>query len=627
MSENPPHRPLILGAMVRTIGAYPSGWRHPEGHDTPSGDAAVLARIAELGEAAGLDYLFFGDWLATGPDLEFRDPYLLARIDPLSAITFLAGLTQRIGLIATVNTTYADAYTFARSAASVDVLSSGRAGVNLVTGAEPRAAGNHGRDAHADNESRYDRAEEFVTAVRALWSSWDADAWVADKAGGRLIDAAKLHRADFGGHYVRTTGPLNAARPPQGHLPIVHAGTSPRSREFAANHADLALIAAPELGLAKDARAHLRAAAAAAGRHPDDLRVIAPVLPVVAETTAEAQAIVDALLSLVPVDEGQGAELPEAFPTNRSLAALLPLLDVEIDPTTPLDQTVPREVANRFTDAGARLVRLVTERTGRTIEGEAPVTWRQLLVTHAVPASFVVGDPVTVADHFERWHTERAADGFNVLSAFQPGQFEAFTTLVVPELRRRGLLAPIPEGAPTLRERLGLAESSSVSDRVALAPSDVLDVARRRPPCRVVTSCIAPITPRIARCPDVAGRFSAPPRSSYFCVTPRQTRRTTAMSRITRLQTAVASATVIAVFALTACSTADSTAPGVAEEATEPVTGGTLVTSSTRPTRRSTRRRPVSTRTAASSTTSPTAWCGKTPRRSNSSRGSPRTGR
>ena len=135
---------LIIGAMVRAIGAYPSGWRYPGAHRDPRGDAAVLRRAAEVAEAARLDYLFFGDWLATGHDLEFRDPYLVARIDPISAITYLAGVTERIGLIATANTSYSDPYTLARATASVDLLSGGRAGLNLVTGAEPRAAGNHG---------------------------------------------------------------------------------------------------------------------------------------------------------------------------------------------------------------------------------------------------------------------------------------------------------------------------------------------------------------------------------------------------------------------------------------------------------------------------------------------------
>lgn len=460
MSRTPdaaPSRPLIIGAMVRTLGAYPSGWRHPDAHAEPGRDADVLRRIGRLADDAGLDYLFFGDWLATGPDLEFRDPYLLARIDPLSAVTFLAGITERVGLIATVNTTYADAYTLARTAASVDVLSSGRAGINVVTGAEPRAAGNHGRDAHADNETRYDRAEEFVRTVRALWDSWDEDAWIADKDGGRLIDPAGLHAADARGAHIRVTGPLNTARPPQGHLPIVHAGTSPRSRALAAGLADLALVAPGDLASAQHVRAQLRADAAAAGRHPDDLRVIAPILPVVAATRAEAQQIIDTLLGLVPVDEGQGAALPDAFPETRSLAALAPVLGVDVAASTPLDEPVPTEAAAGFTDAGAHLVRLVTERTGRRIGADRAITWRHLVVTHAVPAAFVVGDAVDVADHIERWFTAGAVDGFNVLSAFQPGQFEAFTALVVPELRRRGLLAAAAAGPTTLRDRLALA--------------------------------------------------------------------------------------------------------------------------------------------------------------------------
>lgn len=459
--------PLVLGAMVRTLGAYPSGWRHPEAHSDPTGDAAVLREIAEIGESAGLDYLFFGDWLATGPDLEFANPYLLARIDPVSAVTYLAGITSRIGLIATVNTTYADPYTFARSTASADVLSHGRVGVNLVTGAEPRAAGNHGRDAHADNESRYDRAEEFVIAVRRLWESWAPDAWLADKTGGRLIDPTGLRDTDAAGAHVRVTGPLNTARPPQGQLPIVHAGTSERSRALAARHADLALIGAPTAELAAAARVQLRAGAVDAGRDADSIRVIAPVLPVVAETREAAQAILDQLLNLVPLDEG--GPLPDAFPTNRSLAALGAVFALDVDPTTPLEESITTEEIERFPDAAQLLVRSVQDRTGRTIGGANPLTWRQVLASWAVPAAFVVGTGSEVADHLERLYASEAVDGFNVLSAFQPGQFRAFAELVVPELRSRGLLAPADAEPATLRERLGLAEPAPVHESVASA--------------------------------------------------------------------------------------------------------------------------------------------------------------
>lgn len=464
--------PLILGAMVRTLGAYPSGWRHPGAHRDPQTDAAILRRIARLAEDADLDYLFFGDWLATGPDLEFRDPYLLARIDPLSAVLYLAGLTERIGLIATVNSTYADAYATARATASLDVLTGGRAGVNLVTGAEPRAAANHGRDAHADNEQRYDRAEEFVRALRLLWESWDADAWVADAAEGALIDAGGLRPAGFEGAHVRVAGPLNVARPPQGHPPIVHAGTSPRSRALAATEADLALIAAGDPAAASATRTELRARAEASGRDPDDLKVIVPVLPVVAETDAAARAIVDRLLLLVPLDDGASAHAARAgFPANRSLASFLDLAGVDpLDAArgASIDDAVPAALATRFDEAAARTLETVRTRTGRGLGTEHAVTWRHLVAAHAVPANFVVGAPRAIADHFELWRDAGAADGFNVLSAFQPAQFEAFTALAVPELRRRGLVGRAGE---TLRERLGLGAPRLLHAPLATLPA------------------------------------------------------------------------------------------------------------------------------------------------------------
>ncbi len=470
--------PLIIGAMVRTLGAYPSGWRQPGAHRDPSADAEILRRIAREGEDAGLDYLFFGDWLATGPDLEFRDPYLLARIDPVSAVLYLAGVTSRIGLIATVNTTYADPYATARSLASLDLLTGGRAGVNLVTGAEPRAAGNHGRDAHADNESRYDRAEEFVVALRRLWDSWSEDAWIADAARGVLIDPDGLRGADLRGEHVRVSGPLNVARPPQGRIPLVHAGTSPRSRALAATEADLALIAAPNIADAIATRRQLREIALRSGRSPEGLAVIAPVLPVVAPTDADAHRIVERLLALVPLDEGHQSSRT-AFPANRSVAALAGALGVGADDplrSAGFDEVVTRDQAGRLGEAGAALIERLRLIAGLRVgdDGETALTWRHLVAAHAVPAAFVVGDAATIADHFETWRDQGAADGFNVLSAFQPAQFEAFTRLAAPQLRRRGLLGR-SDGAPApLRDRLGVGGGVGVGGGEQRAASSLL---------------------------------------------------------------------------------------------------------------------------------------------------------
>jgi FMN-dependent oxidoreductase (nitrilotriacetate monooxygenase family) len=451
---------LIIGAMVRAIGAYPSGWRYPSAHRDPRGDAAVLRRTAEVAEAARLDYLFFGDWLATGHDLEFRDPYLVARIDPISAISYLAAVTERIGLIATANTSYADPYTLARSTASVDLLSGGRAGLNLVTGAEPRVAGNHGRDFHGVNDSRYDRAVEFELVLRRLWDSFEDDAIVADASAGVYLDPARLHATDFHGAHLSVTGPLNVTRPVQGHLPLVHAGNSPRSRLFAAQSADLALVAVTGIEHAVAVREELRSLAFESGRDDRTLKVIAPVLPIVGDTREHAQSIADELSELVQIAEDWPDGPPAAFPANRSLAQLSTLVGVDVAELSP-DRSVAPSLVARFSPAGQELVEIVAERTGRSPSGERPPTLRHLVVAASVNASMVVGTAVEIAAEFEAWGDAGAVDGFNVLSAVQPAQFEAFALGVVPELQRRGVFPTEYEGE-TLREHLGLVRPENV---------------------------------------------------------------------------------------------------------------------------------------------------------------------
>lgn len=451
---------LIIGAMVRTIGAYPSGWRAPGAHRDPRGDAAVLRRTAEVAEAARLDYLFFGDWLATGPDQEFRDPYLVARVDPLSAATYLAAVTSRIGLIATANTTYADPYTLARATASLDLLSGGRAGLNLVTGADARADGNHGRDTSGPPDARYERADEFVAVLRRLWDSFEDDAISADVPSGRFLDPAKLHAAAFSGAHLRVDGALNVVRPVQGHLPIVHAGTSPRARLFAGRSADVALVSVPGIERAAELREELRALAFESGRDDRTLKVIAPVLPIVGETREHAQSIADQLTELVAVVEDWPDGPPDAFPAERSLAHLAGLVGIGLQGFKPDDPVSPGLVA-AFSPLGLELAALVAERTGRRVGGTRPPTFRHLAVTATVHASMIVGTASEIAAEFTAWAEAGAVDGFNVLTATQPAQFEAFATGVVPELRRLGVFPGEYEGE-TLRDLLGLERPANV---------------------------------------------------------------------------------------------------------------------------------------------------------------------
>ncbi|MFC5789422.1 LLM class flavin-dependent oxidoreductase [Agromyces tardus] len=451
---------LIIGAMIRTIGAYPSGWRHPGAHRDPRQDAAVLRRAAEVAESARLDYLFFGDWLATGPDLEWRDPHLLARVDPLSAIAYLAGVTERIGLIATVNTSYADPYAIARATASADLLSGGRAGVNLVTGADLRVAENHGRDFAATNESRYDRAHEFETVLRRLWDSFEDDAFVADADSGVLLDPAKLHDARFSGAHLSVDGSLNAVRPVQGHVPIMHSGSSARSRLFAATSADLALVAVSGWQQAAAVREELRSLAFESGRDDRTLKVVVPILPIIGETREHAQQIADELSGLVRIADDWDGEPPAGFPGNRSLASVSHLIGLNVAGLDPDDPVTP-SLVSAFSPAGQELVEIVAERTGRAPSGEHPPTLRHLVVAASFSASIIVGTGAEVAAELAAWGDAGAVDGFNVLSATQPAQFEAFATQAVPELQRLGVFPAEYEGT-TLRDHLGLGRPGNV---------------------------------------------------------------------------------------------------------------------------------------------------------------------
>jgi FMN-dependent oxidoreductase (nitrilotriacetate monooxygenase family) len=445
--------------MVRTIGAYPSGWRLPGAHRDPRGDAAALRRIAGVAEAARLDFLFFGDWPSTSPGLEHRDPYLVARVDPLSAVTFLAGITSRIGLIATAHTSYADPYDLARATASLDLLSGGRAGINLVTGTDHAADGNHGRPGGESADARFDRAVEFEAVLRRLWDSFEDDAIVADASAGRFLDPAKLHAAGFDGRHLRVDGPLNVPRPVQGHPPIVHAGASARSRLFAARCADLALVAVPGLEGATQLREELRGLAFEAGRDDRTLKVIAPVLPIVGETREHARAIADELTALVPVAEDWHVA-PDAFPAERSLAHLGSLVGVGLAGFEPDDPITPGLLA-AFSPLGLELAALVAERTGRVVGSDRPPTFRHLVVTATVHASMIVGTAAEIAAEFAAWGEAGAVDGFNVLAATQPAQFDAFATGVVPELQRLGVF-PLEYEGETLRDLLGLERPANV---------------------------------------------------------------------------------------------------------------------------------------------------------------------
>ncbi|MDO9395964.1 MAG: NtaA/DmoA family FMN-dependent monooxygenase [Herbiconiux sp.] len=438
---------MLLGLAVRTLGSFPSGWRHPGAHHDPADDPAALRRLAKEAERAHLDYLFFGDRLATDLDLERTDPSQLGRTDPLSTVSHLAAVTRRIGLVATVNTSYSDPATVARAAASIDRLSGGRLGLNLAVGTEPGADANHRPT--APDDGRHDVAEEYLEVLTGLWRSWGDGAVVADQRSGVLIDRRQVSALHHRGPRFAVAGPALVPRPPQGRVPVVHTDRSPRARMFAARNAELLLSAPATMEEGVETVRRARLAVATEGREPGDLRVVASLFPIVAERREDAWALYDRLVQLVTVVSLEPGEAGSAE-IRRVLG--VPLLD------RGLDDSVPPGDAARFNSTGQRLLAVVRSRSGRTPGGARPVDYRHLLVAHRVPTPLVVGSALDVADHVETWFRAGAADGFTVQSAFLHEQVEAFTRGVVPLLEQRGLLGAgtgSRPGSRTLRGRLG----------------------------------------------------------------------------------------------------------------------------------------------------------------------------
>jgi len=454
--RSPPHgrrEHLVLGATVRTLGAWPAGWRYQGAHRDPTEDARELTRIAVAAERAHLQFLYFGDWLATSLDFELTDPYLLARIEPLTAISHLAAVTERIGLVATISSAHSEPFSAARATASVDLLSAGRAALAITTGSESRSASNFGWQTVHRDADRVASAGEFIQVLRGLWDSWSDDAFVADARTGVLVDPEALHTLNYVGSYRSSMGPLNVVRPPQGHPPIAVVASAENLRELAARAADLAFVSPRTLEEGVQAYATAKRLASELGRDPAQYLLLTTVFPIVAETREDAWNLYDELVELVQVETVSGRSTVDNLPASRTLRHLAGVLGVSLTGVS-IDEVVPARLAARFGDLGRSLVEVVGARSGRTVGGHRGVTLRHLLVAHAVVAPIIVGSAEDIADHFESWFRKGAVDGFTVLSAFTE-QFEAFTTLVVPELVRRGLF-PADYLGNSLREHLGL---------------------------------------------------------------------------------------------------------------------------------------------------------------------------
>ncbi|KZM75386.1 LLM class flavin-dependent oxidoreductase [Nocardia terpenica] len=434
-------RAMHLGLMFWATGTHSAGWRHPDARGDAAYDIGLIQEVSRTVERAKFDFVFLGDRLATDPALQHSNPAQISRLEPFVTATAIAAATTHIGIVVTANPTYSDPYGIARMLASLDHISGGRAAWNLVTGADPAAALNFGRDAHWETDKRYDWAEETLRVVRDLWD------------GG---DRAIGHR----GTYFSVDGPLDVPRPPQGHVVLLSAGTSDRSRELGASRCDMVFAGPqPTLAARQAYYADIKERAARHGR-ADQVTVVPGLTPIVAPTTEEAVRLHDELNALLVLDPEEevtdlvrAGGLGEGYKRNRACASRAFGIDIR---GCRLDDVVPAEQLAAVSEEGARRLAEITRLTRRTADGPERITYADLV--HGTPAQLshvVVGNPEEVADMMQEWFEGDMADGFNIYPAYVPGSITAFTELVVPELQRRGLFRKDYHGR-MLRDHLGL---------------------------------------------------------------------------------------------------------------------------------------------------------------------------
>jgi N-acetyl-S-(2-succino)cysteine monooxygenase len=428
-------RRMGLNAVIFGLGSHEAGWRMPESNAFASTDLDYWIDIARRAEDGGFDALFLGDVLALQ---QGADRHLSDAMDPLVILSALAAVTRRIGLIGTASTSFDHPFHLARRFASFDHITRGRAGWNIVTSSNPLEAYNFGLDAMPDHADRYARAADVTEATVALWNSWQADARIGDKQAGLYLDPAKVHRIDHAGPFVRSRGPLNVPRSPQGRPLLAQAGASEAGRDFAARYADLVFTVQSDLMEAQAFYKDMKARAAAHGRAPESLLIYPGIVPIAAPTRQEAEDRL-AQMSGFMVIEHVMAKLSEFLGTDLSQA--------DLDASLP--DTVGADV-DQNQSSQSRVAALVG------IARRERLSLRQLLMRLASGRGHLlaVGTGVDIARTMQDWFENRAADGFNVMAPVMPGDLASFIGLVIPELVEQHLFAI--DHHPTLRQRLRL---------------------------------------------------------------------------------------------------------------------------------------------------------------------------
>ncbi|MBB2946536.1 FMN-dependent oxidoreductase (nitrilotriacetate monooxygenase family) [Actinoplanes lutulentus] len=430
-------RQLHLNLFILASGHHEAAWRHPGSTPERMFDPGFYTELARTAEAAAFDAVFLADIPKLDDNIEFNSA---GRLDPLVTLAIIAGATERIGLIGTASTTYSHPWQLARSLASLDHLSRGRAGWNIVTTDSPAAARNFGLDGNPDAATRYERADAYVDAVLKLWDSWQDDAIRLDRAAGRYLDPSRIHHPGVNSRHVRVQGALTTPRPPQGYPVLVQAGSSNHGRAFAAKYAEAIFTAQQHIDDARAFYADIKSQAAGRGRNPGHIKILPGLSPVIGGTEEEALRL--------------QAELNELTVPAFGLIQLKDFAYVDLD-HLDLDERVPEEA---FAGAGDVTDNLKsrTQVYADIVRREKP-TLRELLhkLAGARGHKVLAGTPEQVADHIQHWFTGGAADGFNVMPPSLPTGINVFAETVVPILRARGLFREGYTGT-TFREHLGL---------------------------------------------------------------------------------------------------------------------------------------------------------------------------
>lgn len=430
---------LKLGTFVYTFGFNPAAWLHPDSDVNGANDIGHLLNVAKISEAAKFDFMFVADSPASAigdADALSRSPTKMNRFEPLTLITALSVLTERLGFVATASTSYYEPYNIARLFASIDHMSGGRACWNVVTSDHDETGYNFNMEGLPPHALRYERGAEFVDVVFGLWDSFEPDALLLDRQSGLYYDKTKLHTLDHKGKHFQVRGPLNIAASPQGRPIIAQAGGSEAGMELAARTAEIVFSLASNLERNKAFYTNVKDRMPKYGRSPDDLKMMPGVVVNVGATRAEAQARVDFLIDNLHPDVGRWM-LGEFLETDLSGAPLDKPFPMERLPAEPKGSKALFEELKDYIKQGHTLGHLIRHYAEKST------------------GNGITGTPVEIADFMEEWFEARAADGFILMFPTLPASLNDFVELVVPELRRRGLFREEYEGT-TLRENLGL---------------------------------------------------------------------------------------------------------------------------------------------------------------------------